>query len=209
MSVSMEANRAVTGEGENGSVNQPKSIDFVLVGALFFEARGWGREEKEKKKKKEVENGDCWRLKNDYSEGCDEVLLNMFVDVVICPDHKVPLPTTLGNGKVIPDCSESGLCSEHPNPRIEPQTHISLSDPHSTCHLTAHRPCPCTHQLQALPTYYYCSTSHHPHTLAEPAPAGAGNNHPPVPCAGLGPTWHQSIGPVAPASLSLVTPRVP
>ena len=43
----MEANWALTGEGENGSVNQPKSIDFVLVGALVFEARGWEREEKE------------------------------------------------------------------------------------------------------------------------------------------------------------------
>ncbi|GMN61905.1 hypothetical protein TIFTF001_030984 [Ficus carica] len=135
----------------------------------------------------------------------------VFVDVVICADHKVPLPTTLGNGKAVPVCSELGLCSEHPNPRIKPQTDISLPDPRSTCHLTAHRPCPCTHQLQAQSTYYYCCTSHHhlpPHTLAEPAPAGAGDNHPPVPCAGSGSTWRQSIGPVAPASLSLVTPRV-
>ncbi|GMN63032.1 hypothetical protein TIFTF001_032111 [Ficus carica] len=110
----------------------------------------------------------------------------IFVDVVICADHKVPLPTTLSNGKAVPVCSESGLCSEHPNPRIKPWIGISLPDPRSTCHLTAHRPCPCTHQLQAPPTYYYNSTSHHympPHTLAEPAPASVGNNHPPGPYA--------------------------
>ncbi|GMN61912.1 hypothetical protein TIFTF001_030991 [Ficus carica] len=57
------------------------------------------------------------------------------------------------------------------------------------------------HALSLYPSAtsaYYCSTSHHhlpPHTLAEPAPAGAGDNHPPVPCAGSGPTWRQSIGP--------------
>ncbi|GMN74113.1 hypothetical protein TIFTF001_053798 [Ficus carica] len=108
--------------------------------------------------------------------------------------------------------TRAGLCPEHPNPRIEPQTNISLPDPRSACHLTAHKPCPCTHQLQAPPTYYYCSKSHHhlpPQTLVEPVPAGTGDNHPPVPCAGSGPTWRQSIGSVSLASLSLVTPWVP
>ncbi|GMN28674.1 hypothetical protein TIFTF001_002135 [Ficus carica] len=64
----MEANRAPTGEGENGSINQPKSIDFCWS-VRRFSKLGDG-EEKRREKKKEAENGDRWRLKNDYGEGC-------------------------------------------------------------------------------------------------------------------------------------------
>ena len=71
----MEANRPPTGKGEKDSVNQLKSIDFVLVGVLVSKL-GMG-----KRKKK----GQEWwpvEVKNDYGEGCvgereEEVLRNV------------------------------------------------------------------------------------------------------------------------------------
>ncbi|GMN58503.1 hypothetical protein TIFTF001_027603 [Ficus carica] len=122
-----------------------------------------------------------------------------YADVMICPDHKVQLPTTLNNGKAIPDCSKSDPEPDFVRPGVTIRPTLVVSLERTTY----------SGRLQAPPTYYYCSTSHHhlpPHTLAELAPAGAGDNHPHVPCAGSGPTWRQSIGPVAPTSLSLVTP---